>query len=370
MKNKTIRILGIRGVPAAHGGFETFAEYLAPFLVERGWTVIVYCQEEGEGEIYESDWRGVKRIHIPVHGNGAKSTIVFDWVSTLHASKSKDLCLTLGYNTALFATVLRFKGVPNVINMDGIEWRRAKWGLVAKTWFWINEWAGSLLSNHMVADHPQIKVHLARGAADSKITMIPYGAERLATFEPKILEQFGLNAGCYGILIARPEPENSVLEVVQAFSKQSRGMPLVILGNYKPQGNAYHAEVLAAASAEVKFVGAIYDRQVVNSLRVGARFYVHGHQVGGTNPSLVEALGAGNPVLAHDNRFNRWVAAESAVYFSSIDECHEQITRLCNDGALVQNLQQAAIAQYHSKFEWDAVLIQYEQLLLKWQQKD
>ncbi|MBM5574882.1 DUF1972 domain-containing protein [Deefgea sp. CFH1-16] len=363
---KTIRILGIRGVPAAHGGFETFAQALTPYLLARGWEVIVYCQEEGDGAMYESVWQGVKRIHIPVKGNGAKSTVVFDWISIVHASKHQDLCLTLGYNTAIFCALLRLKGVPNVMNMDGIEWRRGKWGLIAKAWFWLNEWAGSLLSNHMIADHPEIQQHLARGAAHSKMTMIPYGADRIDEINPELLARYDLKPNQFCVLIARAEPENSVLEVVQAYSKRVRGMPLVVLGNYKPDQNPFHLAVITAASDEVRFLGAIYEKDVVNALRTGARYYVHGHQVGGTNPSLVEALGAGSAVLAHDNRFNRWVAAGAGVFFSSIDQCDVIIAELTSRDDLIQQLKAAACEQFHAQFESDDVLEQYEKLLLQW----
>jgi glycosyltransferase involved in cell wall biosynthesis len=366
MVKRTIRILGIRGLPAAHGGFETFAEYLSTYLIARGWRVIVYCQEEGAGAIYESNWQGIELIHIPVTGNGAKSTVVFDWMSTWHAAKEKDLCLTLGYNTAIFCLLLRLKGIPNIINMDGIEWKRGKWGRIAKTWFWLNEWAGSFLSNHMVADHPEIKRHLARCAAESKITMIPYGADPIKASDEEVLRGFGLHLGAYALLIARAEPENSILEVVQAYAKRPRGMPLVILGDYKPNENSYQAQVLAVANDEIKFIGAIYERSIVQALRAGACYYVHGHQVGGTNPSLVEALGAGNPVLAHDNHFNRWVVADAAVYFSSVDECDQLITQLCMNKYLTDSLKAAAQQQYFQRFKWDDILDQYEKLLLTW----
>ena len=102
MTNRKVRILGTRGVPAAHGGFETFAEHLALFLVRRGWDVTVYCQEDGPGVVFEDSWEGIRRVRMPVAASGAVGTIVFDWRSTLHASRGKDLVLTLGYNTALF----------------------------------------------------------------------------------------------------------------------------------------------------------------------------------------------------------------------------------------------------------------------------
>ena len=114
MPPKTLRILGIRGVPAAHGGFETFAEYLALYLVEQGWRVVVYCQEDGIGPVFEDTWRGIERIHYPIKNTGPLGTILFDWKATLHAAKHKDLCLTLGYNTAAFCSLLRIKNVPNL----------------------------------------------------------------------------------------------------------------------------------------------------------------------------------------------------------------------------------------------------------------
>ena len=157
VKAPVLRVLGTRGVPAAHGGFETFAERLALHLAARGWRVVVYCQQEGLGPLRVDSWQGVERVHIAVPGSGPRSTIDFDWRATRHAAAHGGLCLTLGYNTALFCALLRLRGVPNLINMDGIEWSRAKWGPAAKAWFWLNDWAGCLLGNHLVADHPEIK---------------------------------------------------------------------------------------------------------------------------------------------------------------------------------------------------------------------
>jgi glycosyltransferase involved in cell wall biosynthesis len=365
MMNKTLRILGTRGVPAAHGGFETFAEHLALYLVERGWRVIVYCQEDGTGPVFEDSWRGVERVRMPVDAPGPKGTIVFDWQATRHAAKHRDLCLTLGYNTAVFCALLRLKGVPNLINMDGIEWSRAKWGGVAKTWFWMNDWAGCWLGNHLVADHPEIKHHLGTRVNANKVTTIAYGADPLRDMPTGPVQGLGLEPGRYLTLVARPEPENSILEVVQGFSRAPRGVTLTVLGNYSPD-NAYHRAVKEAASAEVKFVGAIYDKPTVQSLRFHSMAYVHGHQVGGTNPSLVEALGAGNAVIAHDNRFNRWVAGPQAGYFSGADGFATTLEAVLKDPARLAAMQQASRSRFEECFTWNYILAQYEQLLLQW----
>lgn len=364
--NRCLRILGTRGIPAAHGGFETFAERLALYLVAKGWRVVVYCQTEGQGEIFEDKWQDVERVHIPVTCNGPKGTVVFDWKATRHASSFGDLCLTLGYNTAVFCALLRLKGIPNVINMDGIEWARAKWGPVAKAWFWINDWAGCWLGNHLVADHPEIKRHLQTRVSANKITMIPYGADCAAEVDPAPIIERGLQPGRYLTLIARAEPENSILDVVRAFSSKPRGFKLAVLGNYDIEHNAYQRAVMEAASQELVFLGAIYDKRIVQALRSHSAIYIHGHRVGGTNPSLVEALGAGNAVLAHDNKYNRWVAGESARYFSSAEECSRHLDEMLGAPSKIASMGQASRARLASAFTWPGVLAEYEALLFRY----
>ncbi len=363
-KNKKIRILGIRGLPAKHGGFETFAQYLALYLVEHGWQVIVYCQEEGEGATYTEQWKGVELIHVPLRATGSKGSIVFDWKTTKDAAKYNDLVLTLGYNTAVFCLLYRLKKVKNIINMDGIEWKRQKWSFIARLWFYINDWCGCLLGNHLVADHPEIANHLSRRVNRKKISVIPYGADRVKSGDQSVLKDYGLIEKKYSIVIARPEPENSILEIVKAFSVRPRDHSLVVLGEYFPEESEYHRQIFHAASEEVKFVGAIYDAHVVQSLRFFAAIYVHGHQVGGTNPSLVEALGAGNPVLAHDNKFNRWVAGPAASYFSQEDDCATQFDTLLANEEQLAAMHAGSVQRYNEEFTWEEVLSNYEKLFV------
>ncbi len=359
-------ILGIRGIPAQHGGFETFAEKLALFLTAQGWSVTVFCQEDGEGACWESDWQGVRRIHIPVSRGGAAGTVIFDWKATKRALSESGLFLTLGYNTAIFNLMQRVKGQTNVINMDGIEWRRDKWGFIAKTWFWLNERAGCWIGNHLVADHPKIKEHLATRVRADKITMIPYGGDEVASADASLLAPYGIEPHKYSVIIARPEPENSFLEMVRAFSKTRRSHKLVVLGNFTPQDNIFHRQVMDVASDEVIFPGAIYEASIVQALRFFSRFYLHGHRVGGTNPSLVEGLGAGCAVIAHDNHFNRWVAGPDAAYFKDEAACAAAFDNLLADDTAVQQMKAASLARFHERFTWPQVLREYEELLTRW----
>lgn len=360
----SLAILGIRGVPAIHGGFETFAEKLSVYLAGQGWKVTVYCQDESIASYTEDFWRGVHRIRLPSRDEGPIESMRFDWRSISDAVRRKyDVTLTLGYNTAVFCARLKLAGIPNAINMDGIEWARAKWSWPIKAWFYINDWAGCLLGDRLVADHPEILNLLKTRTLRPKISMIPYGSDSVTEAPVDILESYGLEPGRYITLIARPEPENSVLEIVRAFSKKPRGVKLCVLGRYDPR-HAFHARVLESASNEVEFLGPIFDKHIVRSLRFYSLAYVHGHRVGGTNPSLVEALGAGNPILAHDNRFNRWVAGEAALYFSDESECSERIAELIDDPLRLELLGAAARTRHHAVFTWPSILKQYEEFLL------
>jgi glycosyltransferase involved in cell wall biosynthesis len=361
---KKLLILGTRGIPAMHGGFETFAEGFAIDMVSRGWDVTVYCQLEVGDKITETQWQGVRCVNIPVPYTSAIGTIIFDLKSVFHAIREDGIALTLGYNTAIFSVLHRIARQPNVMNMDGVEWKREKWSLAKKVWLYCNEWLGARLANHLVADHPEIKRHLQRHTRDQKITVIPYGAESITSAPTAPLAQYGLSSGNYAILIARPEPENSILEVVRSFVKSAPGMPLVVLGNYDPENNIYHRQVLAAGDENILFVGAIYDSEVVSALRHHAKVYIHGHTVGGTNPSLIEAMAAGNPVIAHGNVFNRWVVGDGGIFFEDEASLCEAL-KLCDDAALLKEKAATIIQRHDSVFRPVMIHDTYEQVLQK-----
>lgn len=358
----SLLILGTRGIPAAHGGFETFAEHLALFLVERGWHVGVYCQDEVSAitQRFRSEtWRGVELIHTQVASTGPRATIDFDWHCVRDAARRPSLSLVLGYNSAIFLPWLRLSGRKILTNMDGIEWRRPKWSPAVRGWFWINEWIAAWVSHRLIADHPIIADHLATRRPRSATAMIPYGGVPISSAPTEPIGALGLEPGRYLVSIARIEPDNSILAMVKAFSRQPRGMKLVVLGTFS-ETNPYHREIRAAAGPEVVMPGAIYDAGIVRALRFHARGYMHGHTVGGTNPSLVEALWAGNPVIAHDNAYNRWTAGEAGLFFRDEDGCAAAIAALIGDDAVAARLKAAALAQAAQRFSWTAILEQYE----------
>ena len=361
----TVRILGTHGVPANYGGFETAAENVARYLVDHGWRAIVYCQTDHDGPTYEDVWQGIDRVNISVPNLGWLGTAKFDWLSIRHALKSRDVCLTFGYNTGIFNALQRMRRVPNVINMDGIEWSRKRWGFSRQAILYVNERFAAMFGNELIADHPELNTYLRTRAPARKITTITYGAHRLESAPTAPVEALGLEPGRYLTLIARAIPENSIRELVEGFSAKERGVKLAVLGDYNGDADTYHREVLDAASEEVLFLGAIYDPATVQALRYHSLGYLHGHTVGGTNPSLVEALAAGNPVIAHDNKYNNWVAGDAGLYFSTPQDAEKCIDRLLDDDELATGLGQNARARFESEFTWDDVAGQYEALLRK-----
>ncbi len=360
--NRKLLILGTRGIPANYGGFETFAERLSLYLVSRGWEVTVYCQVNGQKPL-KKKWRGINLVYIPTQNNSAFNTIIFDYQSTIDALKQEGIILLLGYNTAIFSILYWLKKRVSIMNMDGMEWWRSKWNLMQKLWLFFNERCGAIFSNHLIADHPQIKKHLTSYVSPSKIKVIPYGTEQVTKVDESWLEAYQLIHNKYVLVIARPEPENSILEIVSAFSSRKWGMKLVILGRYLPQTVPYHQKVMQAASDEVIFAGPIYEKEIVNTLRFYARLYIHGHTVGGTNPSLVEALAAGSPILAQDNAFNRWVAGDKAHYFLDQTDCLQELKQLLYDTNELERMKMASTARYWEQFSDNRDLKAYEKLL-------
>jgi glycosyltransferase involved in cell wall biosynthesis len=196
--------------------------------------------------------------------------------------------------------------------------------------------------------------------------MIPYGSFECDAADVSLLASFGLEPFNYALALCRLEPENSVLEFVSAFCMRRRDWKLAIVGSFTPETNQYHARLRAAAAKRdgaVTFLGPVYDKPAVQALRYFARLYLHGHQVGGTNPSLVQALAAGNAALLHDNPFNRGVAGPNARFFNSAADCAELLDSLLDDEARLVEMGNASLQRFHERFRWDGVLTAYEELL-------
>lgn len=360
-----VAVLGTKGIPANYGGFETFAEQLAVRLVARGHQVTVYAEADGPAP-EDTFHEGVRvRFRRRPHW-GPASVLAYDCASLWDARHGYDLVYMLGYGAAWACWWPRVFGTPVWINVDGLEWARSKWGRAARAYLRCMEWLATKTATRLIADAEaiaqRVRVVYPRSAPTS---FIAYGAEevRLDDVDVGALSAWGLTPGGYLLVVARPEPENHVLEIIQGYLLHGGPLPLVIVGNVT-DATPYQRQLQALASDRVRLVGGVYDAPKLHSLRVHAAAYLHGHSVGGTNPSLLEALACGSLVIAHDNPFNREVAQGVADYFQTpaqLAECLQR--RAARSHEDVARLRQGARDIVASRYTWDGITTAYEQLM-------
>lgn len=317
--NARLALLGTRGIPARYGGFETFADELGQRLARYGVAVTVFC--EARSAEAPSEYRGVHLEYVPAPKLGPLTTILFDFRCLWRARKGFDVVYMLGYGSSLFCFIPRLFGSKVWINMDGIEWKRAKWTRAARAYLKIMEGIALRMPNRIVVDADAIRANLAaRYRRLPDCVVIPYGAKLLeAAPSTDSLREWGLLPGAYYLAVCRLEPENHVLEIVQGLAASSSKLPLIVVGDHRSDTPYVQLLLAMRRDPRIRFVETVYEEAKLQPLRYYCRAYFHGHSVGGTNPSLLEALGCGNAVIAHDNPFNREVAGDAAVYFASTD---------------------------------------------------
>lgn len=362
----SVALLGTRGIPAGYGGFETFAEQLAVRLVQRGHRVTVYAEADRPG-LPDTWHQGVRVRHIHRPHWGPASVIGYDCRCLADARRGHDLLYMLGYGAAWACWWARKVWGQKVwLNVDGLEWARSKWGRLARTYLRAMEWVSSWAPTRVLADAQAIADRYGRlYPGGVPCSFIAYGAPLVDADAQSAdaLTRWGLRTGGYVLVVARPEPENHLLEIVEGHARSACDWPLVVVGDVKPV-TPYQKRLLALASDRVRLIGGVYDPAMLTGLRLHAACHVHGHSVGGTNPSLLEALACGNVVIAHDNPFNREVARDAAVYFQSA----AQLTR-CLDSvrAWAPEVRQAAMDRARAivarHYTWAHITDAYEALM-------
>jgi glycosyltransferase involved in cell wall biosynthesis len=352
-----IALLGIRGIPARYGGFETFAEELSTRLVERGHEVTVYCREPHPELLF----RGVRLKYLPTIRHKYFDTIAHTAVSTWHLLRHRpDVALYCNGANTIFTVWPRLVGVPVALNVDGIERKRKKWNRAARAWYLVSEWLSKFCPSVVVTDAMTIQEYYRRHYRKESV-FIPYGAELGKEESVERLAGLGLEAGRYFLYVSRLEPENHPLEVRIAFEQVVTPMKLALIGD-APYAHEYIRRVRDTSDPRIVMPGAIYGAGY-RELGSHCFAYIHATEVGGTHPALIEAMGRGALVIYRNTPENAEVAGGAGIPFEAGELVAALRRVLAMTEADRERLRQAAIARVRAHYSWDAVTDAYEGLL-------
>jgi glycosyltransferase involved in cell wall biosynthesis len=355
-----IAMVGTRGAPARYGGFETCVEEVGARLADAGHDVTVYCRGALPQERYAT-FRGMRLVHLPALRRRSLETLSHTGISVadLVARRDSDVALVFNAANAPFLPVLRARGVPVATHVDGLEWQRSKWGGAGRRYYRLAESLAVRWSDALIADSVGIQDYY-RDEFDADTELISYGAPVLQDVGDELIRPLGLSPRGYHLVVARFEPENHVDLIVEGYTRSAATLPLVVVGS-APYADEYTSRIARLADERVRLLGAVWDQEQLDQLYAHCRTYWHGHSVGGTNPSLLRALGAGAPTNAYDVRFNREVALETAHYFSTPDQVAALAVEAEGDrGATVER---GLAGQLRAKdYDWNDVATSYETL--------
>jgi glycosyltransferase involved in cell wall biosynthesis len=362
-----VAIMGTRGIPANYGGFETFAERLALHLVERGVPVTVYCRRHHATAGRE--WRGIRLVTLPTIRSKYLDTVVHSALSAVHLitrTRIRDVVLCNAANAPVLP-LLRGARRRVIMNVDGLEWRRGKWGVLGRSWYRLGEWLSVRSASVLVTDAAEVKTYY-RVRHDTDSVMVPYGADLLERGLP-LPTELAVSPNGFVLYVSRWERENNPLLVAQSHAASAVGLKLVMLGR-ATYDDELEAAVRAAAAPNALLPGPLFG-PAYPALQSNARCYVHATEVGGTHPALIEAMGAGNLCLVLDTPENREVAGPDAWYFSD-GENLASLLRRCEvlPAAELDRLRRASRSRAAALFSWDSVGDTYLQLLFSDQSRD
>lgn len=362
MARLRVALIGDRGIPARYSGFSTLIEEIATRLAaEHGMDVTVYCRKQ-YFDAHPAEYRGVKlRYH---HAPGGKSfeSLLHSARAILDAVRERfDAVLVVDPGNGPLTLPLALARIPFALHTDGKGWQRTKWNALQRRYYKWSEWWSARLASWLVADSPAMQAYYREEYA-APSSYIPYGSVVGGPPSDRALAEYGLQPGRYHLCVARLEPENNVDLVIREYKRSRALLPLVYVGAARYE-SAHSRAVMGEADGRVKCLGAVYDADLLNGLYRHCRTYVHAHEVGGTNPSLLRAMGAGAACVPIDVVYHREVMGESGRYFTKEEgRLGAILEELERDDAEVRRLGTLAQSRADSLYRWDAVASAYAQL--------
>jgi glycosyltransferase involved in cell wall biosynthesis len=354
-----IAILGTRGIPNHYGGFEQFAEFFSVYLVEKGHEV--YCYNSHNHKFQEKTFHGVNIIHQhdPEYKYGTFGQFIYDYNCIMDSRKRDfDIILQLGYTSNSIWFFLLPKKPIIITNMDGLEWKRTKYSKPVQQFLKFAERLAAISSDYLVSDSIGIEKFLKK-KYKKESTYIAYGAYPFDSPNENFLKEYHVEKQNFNMIMARFEPENNLDMVLEGVAQSNDKTPILVIGKHETKYGEYLKNKFKSFD-NIRFLGGIYNLEHLNNLRYFSKLYFHGHSVGGTNPSLLEAMASQALVIAHNNDFNKGILKENGIYFSNPSEVKnilESVKKIDNLQK-VQNNYQAIIKD----FNWEKINGQYLQL--------
>lgn len=351
-----IAILGTRGIPNNHGGFEQFAEYLSRQLFANGNEVFVY---NSHSHPYQNTvWNGVNIIHKkdPEEKIGTIGQFIYDFNCILDSRRRNfDVILQLGYTSSSIWGWFLPKNSTIVTNMDGLEWKRSKYSKPVRSFLKIAERLAVKTSDYLISDSIGIKTYLKEKYGLNS-EFIPYGADFFENPDSSIISNYNVNISEYNMLIARLEPENNIEVILDGVVKSEIEYPFLVVGKHKTKFGEYLKNKYRH-NKNVRFLGGIYDQNHLNNLRYYSNLYFHGHSVGGTNPSLLEAMASNSLIVAHDNIFNRSILNDDAMFFKDSEDVKLLLKKRQTN---MQSILDANSKKIRTLYSWSKINTDYE----------
>lgn len=352
-----IAIIGTRGIPNYYGGFEQFAEYLSVGLVEQGHSVAVYNSHNHPYQ--KPEWNGVQIMHCkdPESKYGTIGQFIYDFNCILDTRKKEyDIILQLGYtSSSIWGWLLPRKKSIVTTNMDGLEWKRSKYSKPVQRFLKLAEKLAVNNSDYLIADSVGIQQHI-KTSYNKESIFIPYGAHIFENPDEKTIASYNVEKYGYNMLIARLEPENSIETILDGVVLSKRNIPFLVIGNHETKFGEYLKHKFKE-NINISFLGGIYDINVLNNLRYYSNIYFHGHTVGGTNPSLLEAMASNALICANDNIFNKSILGTDAFYFSNKQQVSKCI--LSKNKMNFQNELTSNMFKIKDTYSWENIISQY-----------
>ncbi|MGS2725683.1 DUF1972 domain-containing protein [Psychroserpens sp. BH13MA-6] len=357
-----IGILGTRGIPNHHGGFEQFAEFFAVYAEAAGHDVYVYNSHCHPYQ--EAKFKGVNIVHCydPEEKIGTIGQFIYDLNCIRDARKrTYDVLLQLGYTSnSIWGWALPKRAVI-VTNMDGLEWKRSKYSKSVQKFLKYAERLAIKSSDYLIADSIGIKDYL-ESTYQSKAKYIAYGSNVFNPSNEDVISAYKLNKEDYYLLIARMEPENNIEMILDGFVQSKSQKPFCVIGNVESTKFGHYLKEKFAHHSNIQFLGAIYDLNTLNHLRHHSLLYFHGHSVGGTNPSLLEAMGSGALIAAHDNVFNKTILENDAFYFAD-EHSVSQLIKTTEKNKHIDKVKRNT-SKIENQYHWETINKAYMDFLI------